>query len=54
MPWRTPKEDTMPFVDAEFDDELDDEEFPAEDEPLSWEVLEEKEFEEFLKGDDEE
>jgi hypothetical protein len=54
MPWRAPREEKMILVAEDFDDDIDDEEFPLEDEPLSWEVLEEKEFDEFLKGDEEE
>jgi hypothetical protein len=53
MPWRTPKEEPMVIIAEDFDDDIDDEEFPLEDEPLSWEVLEEKELDEIYKADDE-
>ena len=53
-PWKAPKEEKMILVAEDFDDDIDDEEFPLEDEPLSWEVLEEKELDEIYKDDDEE
>jgi hypothetical protein len=52
-PWKAPREDNMPFVDEEFADEIDDDELLEGATLLSWEELEEKEMDEFLKGDDE-
>ena len=53
MPWKNNLEEPMVIIAEDFDDTLDDDEFPLEDEPLSWEVLEEKELDEIYKADDE-